>query len=453
MNSREHSLIVSSHGHQTSLSQRRLDATNDKTGQIWPYTLLGSIVIIALTGGFLAWGALAEIDGAIIAEGEFVVENDRQTIQHLDGGIIHEIYVNEGEAVSAGQVLLQLDPTVDRANIAIVENELFELDAQRTRLLAELNNKRQLNFAVSSSAASLSSVHQGQQDLFKARLHSRDSERELRTQRIAQLRDEIDGLTRQQESNARQIELVDQELEGLRRLLERKLVARSRVLALEREAERIRGLSEALNVQIARARSAIEAVHLEDLQSDRQFKEQVTTELRLIEPRLTRLREQQGAAARKLSLIDIRSPSDGFIVDMQVNTPGGVIRGGDKILDVVPTDKELVLEAQIAPVDIDKVSIGQIARVQLAAFDQIVTPEANAQIVALSADSLMDERTGQEYYLARLQLLPDQPDALADLDPIPGMPAIIFVQTGSRTPISYLLKPFNDRLDRVFAEI
>lgn len=452
-------ITTPSAGQEVLPTLREVDATNMrdavKRARLWPYVVFGLTMLLALIGGFGAWAVTARLDGAIIAAGQFAVEGERKTVQHLEGGIVREILVGEGDRVEQGEVLLRLDGTVDKASYAIVRNERQELEAQRSRLLSELRGADQLIFEAPSPGAEdagrLREIREGQRELFKARLASRTAERRLREQRIKQLTDEIDGLQRQRSSNDKQIDLIDDELEGLRDLAKRKLVPRRRLLALQREAERIRGQSEALSVDIARARSSIDEIGLEALQAERGFREQVTTELRSIEPRITSLVERESAAALKLSLIDVRAPSDGYVVDLKTHTIGGVIRAGDKIMDIVPESASLILEARVTPVDIEKIKTGQSARVQLSAFDQSVTPEAVASVLSISADSLKDEKTGSDYYLARLRLGSDQPAPVSDLTLVPGMPATVFIQTGARTPMSYLVSPLSGRFSRIFA--
>ena len=446
-------------GQEILPSPREVDLANMQVSmrraRIWPYVAFGITALALLIGGFGAWAVTAKLDGAIIAAAEFAVEGERKTVQHLEGGIVREILVSEGEQVEAGQVLLRLDSTVDKASYAIVRNELQELQAQRSRLLSERRGEHEISFGAPVSGSALTSrlreIRKGQRVLFEARRASRSAERELRDQRRLQLADEIAGLQRQRSSNDNQITLIEEELDGLQDLAAKKLVPRRRLLALQREAERIRGQSEALSVDIARARSSTEEIRLEILQAERGFSEQVTTELRAIEPRITTLVERKVAAALKLSLVDVRAPSSGYVVDLRAHTVGGVIRAGDNIMDIVPESEALILEARVTPVDIEKIRTGQSARVQLSAFDQTDTPEAVGSVLSISADSLKDDRTGSDYYLARLRLSPDQPCRISELTLVPGMPATVFIQTGARTPLSYFVKPLSSRFARVFA--
>lgn len=424
--------------------------------QVRPYVMFGLVALVVLVGGFSAWASMAQLDGAVIAPAEFTVKSRRQSIQHLEGGVIDEILVGEGDKVEAGQVLLRLDRTVDQANLSVISNEWLQLDAQRSRLLAELSDKSELQFSlpmgVQFTEDRIATIHNGQRDLFTARLRSRKSEADIRRKRISKLSEEVAATNRQKASNTKQVRIIEEELVTLRSLVRRKFVSRRRLLVQEREAERIRGASEALNVNIVRAKNAIDEVKLEGLQAERRFKEQVSTELQAIQPRLTQLAEQLVAARQKLTRVDVRAPANGFVVDMKANTRGGVIRPGNNILDIVPDGEQLIVEARVSTVDVDKIGMGSTARVQLAAFDQAVTPEATGRVLSLSADRLKDDRTGEGYYLARLALDAEQPAGLNNLTLVPGMPATVFIQTGSRTPFSYLLKPLTDRLGRVFAD-
>lgn len=432
-----------------------IDVASGKA-RAWPYVIAGFAVLTLLIGGFGAWAYTAQLDGAVIADARFVVESKRKTIRHLEGGIVNDILVGEGDHVRAGQVLLTLDATVDKANFAVIDNELMQLSAQRARLLAELNGAKQLHFegSVPRSAADerLSQIEAGQQALFRARFESRQSEESIRRKRVAKLHEEISGIRKQVKSNDIQISFIEKELVGLRELEKRQLVPRNRVYAMEREAEGLRGQTAALEVSITRAANSIEEIELEAIQAKRRFAEQVTEEMRTIEPRITALTEQRAAAGRKLDLVEVKAPTDGFVVALKANTKGGVIRPGDDIMDIVPQDDRLVLEARVPTTDVDKVRTGSDARIQLTAFDQAVTPEATGKVLSISADRLEDDRTGQGYFLARLELNAEQSNAIPDVELVPGMPATVFIQTGKRTPLSYLLQPLNNRFVRTFAE-
>lgn len=424
----------------------------------WPYFVFGGLVLAVMLGGLVYWATHARLDGAVIASAEFTVASKRKTIQHLEGGIVEKILVGEGERVSKDQLLVRLDGTSVKANFAVIESELQQLTAQRTRLRTELRGERSLVFEPVSTSLSpemmsrLPQIQLGQRQLFRARLASRDNEMSIRKKRVLKLRREIDGIERQKRSNGRQIAIIEDELVSLRRLRQRELVPKRRLLALEREAERIRGTSEALDVNVIRARNSIDEIELEELQARRQFREQIATELQTIEPRITRLVEQHVSARKQLSLLEIRAPSSGHVVDMKVSTVGGVIRAGDGILDIVPENEKLILEARVSTVDVDKIQSGHSARIQLSAFDQSTTPEALGKVLSISADRLQDERSGDNYFLARLELDASQPKAVDGLTIVPGMPATVFIQTGSRTPFSYFLQPFSDRLKRVFTD-
>lgn len=420
-----------------------------------PYVWIGLLLLFGLLGGIVAWSANAQLDGAVIVPGTFTVESNRKTLQHLEGGIVSEILVKDGHRVEAGQVLLRLDGTVDRANSEVIAGQLDELIAWRARLRAERADAASLRFPPELLArqgeAGVAAILAGQADLFAARRAARSGQVALLTQRMDRFAEEIEGLEAQRASSERQIGFVEEELVGLRKLFEKGYARLPRILALEREAERIRGEVAEHAAGIARARNGIDELKLERLQAEREFQERVTTELRSIEPRIAALVEQQVAAEQRLSRVDLRAPRAGVVVGLKVNTIGGVVRPGEAILDLVPEGEPLVIEARVPTADVDKVAQGQASRVRLSAFDQDSTPEISGEVVSVSADSFADEATGLRYYSARIRLNDREPmGGIPEL--VPGMPAEVFINTGSRTALSYFVKPFTDRLARTFAD-
>ena len=416
----------------------------------------GLIVLLALVGGLAGWSVSARLDGAVVVPGTFIVESNRLTIQHLEGGIVSDILVDEGETVRQGQPLVRLDSTVDSANLGVVESQLDDLLARRARLLAESKGEPEIAFPPSLMArqhdSGILAILLGQQELFAIRQTSRATAANLNRQRIQRFGEEIAGLRAQRASNHKEIALIDQELLGLRKLYGKGYSTLPRLLALERQAERIRGQVAEHDASIARARNEIEELKLELVQREQDFREAATAELRQIEPQIATLRERQIAAAQRLKRIAVVAPRDGVVVGLQVNTIGGVIAPGAAILDLLPAGEDLVIEARVPTQDVDRITQGQASRVRLSAFDQAATPEVSGEVISVSADSFTDEISGDRYYNARIRLGDRAAWSAADIDLVPGMPAEVFIQTGSRTALSYFVKPLTDRLSRAFTE-
>lgn len=436
--------------------QKNLPAPENDRDSLGLHVWGGLLVLLFLVGGFAFWSVSARLDGAVVVPGTFTVESNRLTIQHLEGGIVSEILVGEGDSVEAGQALLRLDSTLDRASLGVVESQLFALKGRQARLLAESRGDKDIVFppdlAARQNVPAVLAILTGEQHLFAARRVSRAGAAGLNRQRIRRFEEEIGGLQSQRASSRKEIAFIDEELIGLRRLYERGYATLPRLLALERQAERIRGEVARHDAGIARARNGIEELKLELLQSEQDFREAATTELRQIEPQIAELKERQVAAAQRLQRIEVVAPRDGVVVGLQVNTIGGVIAPGEAILDLLPSGEDLVVEARVPTQDVDRIARGQASRVRLSAFDQATTPELPGEVIAVSADSLTDEVSGDRYYTARIRLGDKAAWSAAEIDLVPGMPAEIFIQTGSRTALSYFVKPLTDRLSRAFTE-
>lgn len=420
------------------------------------YVWGGMVVLLLLVGGLVGWSMSAKLDGAVVVSGTFTVESSRLTVQHLEGGIVSEILVGEGEAVRQGQPLVRLDSTLDRANLGVVESQLDALMARQARLLAESKGSKGITFPQPllnrQYDLEVTAVLLGEQELFTTRQINRAGAAELNRQRIQRFEEEIAGLKAQRSSNRKEIALIDEELLGLRKLYEKGYATLPRLLALERQAERIRGQVAEHDASIARARNGIEELKLELVQSGQDFREAASLELRQIEPQIATLKERRVAAAQRLKRIEVAAPRDGTVVGIQVNTIGGVIGPGEAILDLLPAGEDLVIEARIPTHDVDRVTRGQSSRVRLSAFDQATTPEVPGEVISVSADSFTDEITGSRFYNARIRLGDQGAWTAAAIDLVPGMPAEVFIQTGSRTALSYFVKPLTDRLSRAFTE-
>ena len=388
-----------------------------------------------------------------------MVDGNRKTVQHLDGGIVSNIFVRNGDLVEAGQTLVELDSTDLGVDLDVIESQISDLAVRRARLVAQLQGASEFEQAdvagslrVALDPATWSYAFTTQKLLFEAEQRSRQAEDALSKQRIVNLEDQVRGLQSQRASNTRQLEITLQELANLETLLAKGLVAVVRVNSRRVEVERLNGVDAALLTQEAQARNEISELQLATLGAQTLRDQAASTELAQIEASLATLEPQFVGATKRLKRVAINAPVSGRVVEMTVFTSGGVVRPGAPILDIVPIDQPLVVEARVNTADIEKLYVGQSTRVRLSAFDQGDVPEAEGRIVDISADSLEDERTGQYYYLTRVELNEEQTQEVAELDLVAGMPADLFVNTGERTALSYLAQPLSERLARTFIE-
>lgn len=420
------------------------------------HLLVGLAVTTLLIGGVGGWSAFASISSAVIASGKVVVESNSKLVQHAEGGIVGEIAVRDGDRVEAGDLLVRLDGTATKANLAIITKQMNELETRRSRLRAERDDQRELVFPEGLEERARASGEfdslEGERKLFQARFATLSGQREQLRERITQTHDEIAGLTAQRDAKAREIELTQQELELLSGLREKKLVPVTQYMALEREAAKVQGEHGQLIAEIARTEGRVSETQLQVLQLDKEFRETVLGELRTVEAELAELAERRVAALDQLRRLEIQAPQSGVVHQLAIHTRGGVITPGQALMQIVPQNDALIVEARVAPGDIDQVRSGQDAVIHFTAFNQRTTPQLNATLYSVAADLTEDERSGDQYFLARLRLSEAEMTRLGALKLSPGMPAEVFIQTGARSALSYLVKPFEDQLSRAFRE-
>lgn len=441
------------------LDELQEDLPNATRSGIRAFVLFGLVVVTAFIGGAAYWAASSKLDGAVVAPASLVVEGNRRTVEHLEGGIVTEIHVADGDLVEAGQTLLVLDDTDVGVDLDVIESQLADLVVRRARLQAQLAGNDSFN-ALDVTAAQGAKIDPmrwqkafvTQKLLFDAETRTRDAEAALTAQQIASLEADLEGLRLQRDFNAKQLDITLLELEGLESLLDKGLVAVTRVNGRRVDVERLNGLDASLRTQEVQAHNEISELRLASIEETTQRDELIATELAEVEAGLAALQPQFLGAKARLKRVAITAPVAGRVVEMKVFTAGGVVRPGAPILDIVPLDEPLIVEARVNTVDIEKLHVGQASRVRLSAFDQTDIPEATGRIVDISADSLEDDRTGQFYYTARVTLDEVQNDQVASLDLLPGMPADLFVNTGERTALTYLTQPLRDRLVRTFIE-
>lgn len=420
------------------------------------HLLAGAIVTAVLTMGIGGWAATTDLAGAVMTSGSLVVDSNVKKVQHLNGGVVGELRVRDGDSVRAGDVLVRLDDTITRANLAIVAKGLDELTARKARLEGERDGVEQLEFpealAGRAGDVNVARVVAGERKLFELRRFARMGQKSQLRQRIGQLHEEISGLNAQQQAKAEEIGLIERELEGVRALWDKSLVQLTRLTALEREATRLKGERAQLTSTMAQARGKISEIELQILQIDQDLSSEVAKELRDIDARVGELVERRVAAQDQLKRIDIRAPQDGVVHQLAVHTVGGIITAGDTIMLIVPAADGLDVEARIAPQDIDQIGIGQDAALRFSNFNQRTTPEINGKVSRVSADVSVDQRTGISYFLVRIAISPAEIARIGEVRLVPGMPVEVFVKTAERTVLSYLIKPLQDQIMRAFRE-
>lgn len=420
------------------------------------WILVGMTTIAIAFGGFGTWAAFASLDSAAIAPGVVVVETERKSVQHLEGGLVKDILVRNGDSVAKGDVLIRLEDTHARAMYDIVRGELDGALAEEARLVAERDGAEAIDFPPELLTRSRTDkVHkslQGQRNLFTARRNALEGQVAILEQSIAQYREEIEGLRSQQAAREQQLKILGDELRGLRKLLAQGNVPRNEVLAYERRIAELSGEKGRFMADVSRAEQGIGEARLRIRQLEKAAREEVVAELRQVQERLFGLEERLVAAEDVLGRTEIRAPTSGIVMGMRAHTTGGVIAPAQEILQVVPVGDRLVIEARVDPVDIDDVEVGQHATVRLTAFKLRTTPIIVGTLINLSADRLIDEHSGTPYYLARIEVPKEELEALGDLKLQPGMPVEALVKTGARTALGYMLSPLTENLDLAFRE-
>lgn len=417
----------------------------------------GLLAIVVLLGGFTLWAMQSRISGAVVASGQVEVEQQRQVVQHPDGGVVEEILVKDGQTVEAGQTLLRLDGNLLRTEHAIVEGQYFEILARRGRLEAERADSETLQFppelvASADGNADLQALIEGQSSLFETRRDTQRQSIEQLEKQSEQVRQQVDGIDAQIAALDRQRALIGEELEDQQSLLDRGLAQASRVLALQREAASLDGRLGELKASRAAAETRQTELDIQRLRLGAERREEAETELRDLGYRELELAERRRGLIEQIDRLDIRAPAAGVIYNMQVTTPRSVIRPAEPVLYVIPQDRPLVVSARLDTINVDEVQAGQPVVLRFSAFSSRTTPEIDGVLGRVSADALIDEATRMPYYRAEVTIPPEQLAKLGDLALVPGMPVEVFIQTGERSPMAYLVKPLADYFNRAFRE-
>lgn len=421
------------------------------------YLICMGIAAAALVFGVGGWAFSTELTGAVIASGQLVVNSYVKKVQHPTGGVVAEILARDGDVVKAGDLLVRLDDTQTKANLAIVTKSIDELSARQAREEAERDGADKIVFPEDllrrMSESSVEKIVNGEAKQWKVRRATREGQRNQLRERITQLREEIVGYQAQVQSKVHQIEWLIKELEGVNNLWSKNLVPYTRVTTLEREKQRLIGEKGQSVAAIAQTKGKITETNLQILQIDQDMRTEVGKDLADIRGRLAELGERKVAAEDQLKRMDIRAPQGGVVHQSVVHTVGGVVTAqGEPLMLIVPESDALEVEAKVRPQDIDQLFVGQPTTVMFPAFNQRETPELNGKVALISADVSQDQKTGAAFYTIRITIPQAEITRLGDRKLIPGMPAEAFVQTNPRTVISYIVRPLRDQLNKTFRD-
>lgn len=419
--------------------------------------LAGFLTLAVLVAGIGTWSVKAQIAGAIVSSGLMEVASNRQVVQHPEGGVVSEINVEDGDMVAAGDVLLQLDATLLRSELAIVEGQLFEIMARQSRLKVERDSGTVIAYGdelrtLAATNRGVKELIDGQTRLFRVRQISLAEEISQLGERIKQVLNQIKGTGVQLTAIKRQRELILNDLSAQEELLEQGLTQASQVSSLQREEASLSGRIGELEANIAQAHGQIAEIEISILRLKSATREEAITTLRDLQYNELGLRQERLSLRERISRLDIRAPRSGVVYGMQIHALRSVVTAAEPVLFIVPQDTSLVTTARITAKDIDQVEIGQLASLRFSAFDMRTTPEIKGSVVKISADIFTDDGTGAAFYI--VELLPNAGE-LAKLDGktlLPGMPVEVFIKTGDRSPLEYIVKPLAGYFSRAFRE-
>ncbi|MEM5515313.1 HlyD family type I secretion periplasmic adaptor subunit [Henriciella sp. AS95] len=438
-----------------AISQHAQVRTQFRTLSARQLVMMGWGLIIILFGGLTAWSIFAPFEGAVIAQGQVGVATSRQAVQHLEGGIVDEIFVREFDRVEQGDPLIKLDTTQIDSQLLSTEARLFELLGEEARLDAEFYDQDDLEIqremAEYDDRSKIQGILDEQTDLMQTRRQGIERQIEILQQRVTQYQVRIAGMHREIDTKDTQLALAQDEISRLEKLYENGHASLTRILGLKREKARVEGEKEALSAEIAATKVRIGEAEIEMQQLQQNFREEVQTRSREAKTQIEQLEEERAFLLDKKQRTIIRAPSTGRVIGVQAQTVRGVITPSQAVMFIVPEHDNLVARVQIAPTDIDKISIGQKAVLRFNSFNQNETPQISSTVQDISADVFSVTETGQTYYEVVVEIpmseIENMPSSL-----IPGMPVEAMLRTEKRNVISYLLKPLTDSFSRTFRE-
>lgn len=419
-----------------------------------PTRRIGYAILFVTFGLFGSWATFAPLDSAALATGVVTVKDYRKTVQHLEGGIVKALYVRDGDHVKAGDVLLELDGTQALAELEMVRSQLIAAKALEARLRAERDEAETIVFTPAGDASDrrVIEAQQSEMQVFQARRNARLGEIGVLQKRVVQLDEQIQGLNAVIAGKKNEAASYGEEVADLSALLKEGFADKQRLREQERNVVRLGSEIAELQSSIARTRLQIGETELQIMQLNKDFVAEVVSKQSEVQTLIFDLTERFTAINDRAQRTRVRAPETGMVLGMQVHTVGGVIAPGTPLLDLVPATEDLVVEAQISPIDIDRIAIGKLADIRFSAFNSATTPVIEGVLTHLSADRLVDEKTGVPYYLGRIELTPRGRQTLGTLSLVPGMPAEVLINTGERTLLNYLVQPATNAFARSLIE-
>ena len=420
-----------------------------------PVVRVGLLLIAAAFGGLLIWSAVAPIAKGVVAPGIVGVDSNSKVIQHLEGGIVSEILVRDGDSVKAGDVLLRLDEVTSQAQRDVLYGQFLASKAQEARFIAERDGLKTIQFPAELLGTGENSrnaaIRQSEEEVFKSRRDSVNGQLSILDQRVKQLDEQSKGLAAQVAANSEQITLIDGELEGLQQLFEKGFASKTRLLELQRRRAELDGDRGNYEAEIARSKVAMGEARLQAIQVRKQFEEDVAKGLSEAQNKVFDLQDRLTSAVDVLERREVKAPTDGIIVNSRVHTVGGVVRSGDPLMELVPSNDDLIIEAMVSPMDVDVAAPGMDAEVRFSSLSTRHIPILTGIVETVAADATTDQH-GNRYFTARVRVSKDQLVHLNGQKLVSGMPAEVLIKAGERTIIEYLMRPLTDSFFKAFKE-
>ena len=436
------------------MPDRQIDSLADLPTSDRKVRRLGVVIVSVTFGLFGTWAAFAPLDGAAYAPGVVTVQTYRKTVQHLEGGIVKEVLAHDGDIVKRGDPLIILDDAQLRFEYEMTRSQLVAAKAMEARLIAERDTLSAIGFGdvVDPTSSRGMEARQSETQVFNARQGSRLGQIAVLRERIGQLQQQVKGLESMIDAKMHLEKSYSAEIDELTDLLKQGFVDKQRLLEQERKLGMLRSEVADHRSTINRTRLQINETQLQILQIDKDFNADVVKQLAEVQTKIYDLQEKTSALEDRLSRIVIRAPDAGMVIGMTVHTIGGVVRPATPLLDIVPSVSELIIEAQVTTLDIDRIAIGKRADIRFSAFNSATTPVIEGEVTGVSADRLTNEKTGAAYYLARVRVTENGVRTLGERKLLPGMPADVLIITGQRTLLQYLMQPARNALSQSMIE-